>query len=115
MLPPALPNRKPHGDVSDLKRSERYPYPKHYGFAKFPDPNYFFRVRSKSNASALAHVANDLTFLSLVTDETFPPHLAYSRLLKHSRPFRLNFFWSLKLHPLKQIISQWTETHTENR
>jgi hypothetical protein len=29
MLPPALPNRKPHGDVSDLERSEQHSFPYH--------------------------------------------------------------------------------------
>jgi hypothetical protein len=64
MLPPALPNSKPHGDVSDLERSEAIIIPSIHYFATLYNPCCFHPTRSKSNASALAHGANYLAFPS---------------------------------------------------
>jgi hypothetical protein len=97
MLPPALSNSKPHGDVSDLERSEAIIIPSIHYFATAYNPCCFHPTRSKSNASAFARGANDLAFLSSVTDETFPPHLAHSRMLAFSSLFHLDFFLPFRL------------------
>lgn len=62
MLLPALQNRKPHGDVSDMERSKETPSHEHQLLAIFSQYKCFMPMRSISNASALAHGANDLAF-----------------------------------------------------
>jgi hypothetical protein len=62
MLPHALPNRKPHGDVSDLNRWVEVLFRRIHERAQLTDSCVHPPLWFKSNASALAHGANDLAF-----------------------------------------------------